>query len=142
VATVPEIVDVEHVGLSVHDLDAMTDWYVSALGMRVEDHFASDEFRVRVNVVRGPGALRIELVERPGSHPNPEHQHVDSATALMQEGYGHLALRVRSVEQAFAVLVAAGAEPLFGPRPSFIREHRMAYVMDPEGNHIELLSYA
>lgn len=136
-----EILNIEHVGLSVASLEDMTEWYSRALGMAVEHSFESSEWDVKVNVMRGAGVLRIELVEKGGSHPNPEQQNADLKRGLEQRGYGHVALRVRNISDVYQSLVDAGAQPVFGEQPSLIAQHRFAYVLDPEGNQIELLEY-
>ena len=44
----------DHVGLNVADLDAMTDWYVGALGLEVEFEFALEAFDFSGAMLRSP----------------------------------------------------------------------------------------
>ncbi|MBG0564509.1 VOC family protein [Actinoplanes aureus] len=63
----------DHVGLTVGDLDRMRDWYATALGLTPEFDFALPEHAFRGVLLRGAG-YRLELLERAGStgRPSPE----------------------------------------------------------------------
>lgn len=126
----------DHVGLNVGDLDAMTRWYTTVLGLRVEFEFSLPELDFRGVLLRG-GNHRIELLHRTGNREGP--QAATPVDAALFRGYGHIALDVSDVDTAHAELVAAGATDRMSPRPSPEPGVRMAFVADPEGNLIELL---
>jgi lactoylglutathione lyase len=132
----PASVHFDHVGINVADLGKATAWYRAALGLREEFSFEVGD--LRGVILLSPYGHRVELLERPGSRPGP--QPPDPMTAALTRGYGHFALRVPDVDAAFASLVAAGAGERMAPRPSPEPGSRMAFVADPEGNLIELLS--
>jgi catechol 2,3-dioxygenase-like lactoylglutathione lyase family enzyme len=127
----------DHVGLTVGDLPAMSSWYAAALGLDVEFEFALDHVDFRGMMLRSPAGYRIELLHRPESVTGL--QAANPVEAALIRGFGHLALDVPSVDAAYAALLAAGASDRMSPRPSPEPGVRMAYVADPEGNLLELL---
>jgi lactoylglutathione lyase len=127
----------DHVGLTVADLEAMTDWYVAALGLEVELEFALDHVAFRGVMLRSSAGWRLELLHREG---NVAGRRASSPVeAALTRGFGHVALDVPSVDAAYDDLLAAGATDRMSPRPSPEPGIRMAYVADPEGNLVELL---
>jgi lactoylglutathione lyase len=131
----------DHVGLAVADLDAMTAWYGASLDLVVEFEFALDpavagcEFRGAM--LRSPDGWRLELLHRPGGLPGMRAG--SPVEAALTHGFGHVALDVADVDSAYAGLIAVGATDRMSPRPSPEPGVRMAYVADPEGNLVELL---
>jgi catechol 2,3-dioxygenase-like lactoylglutathione lyase family enzyme len=127
----------DHVGLNVGDLDAMTRWYTTVLGLRVEFEFALPEVDLRGVLLLGVSGQRIELLHRKGNRDGLRA--ASPVEAALVRGYGHIALDVSDVDTVHAELVAAGATDRMSPRPSPEPGVRMAFVADPEGNLIELL---
>jgi lactoylglutathione lyase len=127
----------DHVGLTVGDLPAMTAWYCAALKLEVEFEFALSEVDFRGAMLRSPEGYRVELLWRPESSPGL--QAANPVEAALTRGFGHLALDVPDVDVAYAALLAAGATDRMSPRPSPEPGVRMAYVADPEGNLLEVL---
>jgi len=130
-------VRLDHVGLNVADLEAMTAWYADALGLDVEFEFALERFDLRGVMLRSAAGHRIELLSRPGSVAG-----LRAATpvqAALTRGFGHVAFDVPDVDAAYDALLDAGATDRMSPRPSPEPGVRMAYVADPEGNLVELL---
>lgn len=127
----------DHVGLSVADLDAQTQWYLKALGLRESTPFAIAPIELRGVFLVGQNGLAIELLERTGSHPGL--QAANPAEALLTQGYGHICLRIEDVDAMHAQLLAAGASERMAPQQSPEPGVRMSFVADPEGNLIELL---
>ncbi|WEG08457.1 VOC family protein [Microbacterium horticulturae] len=128
---------VDHIGLSVGDLDAQRDWYQRAFGFGTAGAFDVPGAGLRGVFLLGPDGISIELLERRGStHRAPASTPPDE---LLAQGWGHLCLRVADIDETFAGLVAAGARVVAEPGPSPEPGVRFAYLTDPEGNFIELL---
>jgi len=127
----------DHVGLTVGELDAMTRWYTHVLRLSVEFEFAIDELGLRGVMLRSADGHRIELLHRVGNQAGL--QAASPVEAALTRGFGHIALDVEDVDVTFAELMDAGASERMSPRPSPEPGVRMAYVADPEGNLIELM---
>ena len=129
---------IDHVGLSVKDLDAQTKWYCNNLDLRAVDPFVIPPISLRGVFVVGNDGFSIELLEREGSRPGL--QAPDTATALLTRGYGHICIRVEDVEAWHERLLAAGATERMAPQDSPSVGVRMSFVADPEGNLIEIIN--
>ncbi|MER7559149.1 VOC family protein [Nocardioides sp. NPDC126508] len=127
----------DHVGLAVADLEAMTTWYAGALGLTEEFGFAVEQAGLRGAMLRSPDGWRLELLAREGGVPGLRA--ADPAEAALTRGFGHIALDVADVGAAYDSLIGHGATDRMSPRPSPEPGIRMAYVADPEGNLVELL---
>jgi catechol 2,3-dioxygenase-like lactoylglutathione lyase family enzyme len=127
----------DHMGINVADLDAMTSWYATALKLDVEFEFALDHVDFRGVMLRSPEGYRIELLNRSGNVAGL--QAASPVEAALTRGFGHVAFDVPDVDAAYDALLAAGASVRMSPRPSPEGGVRMAYVADPEGNLVELL---
>ncbi|WP_040167877.1 VOC family protein [Microbacterium gorillae] len=128
----------DHVGLSVADLDAQRDWYAAALGLVPTEPGGIPALGLQVVFLVDPdGTWALELLHRPGSQPGL--QAASAPEAVLTQGFGHICLRVADVEELFGRLTAAGATPIMPPGPSPVSGVRMAFVADPEGNLIEML---
>jgi len=130
-------VKLDHVGLNVEDLGAMTAWYVDALQLEVEFEVVLDQVQLSIVMLRSPDGYRVELLSRPGSVAGI--QAANPVEAALTRGFGHIALDVPDIDAAYAALLAVGATDRMSPRPSPEPGVRMAFVADPEGNLIELL---
>ena len=130
-----------HVSLSVADLDAQQRWYAGALGFtEVAEKFEVPEAGVRTAVLQTTGGTRVELIERVGSARTETF--ADPMDILRAQGYGHWALEVDNLDDAFARLTSAGAEAVWPPADAVQPGARFGYVKDPEGNLIELIQPA
>jgi catechol 2,3-dioxygenase-like lactoylglutathione lyase family enzyme len=127
----------DHVGLSVGDLEQMERWYCFALRLVVEFEFAIEEVGFRGSMLRSNEGHRIELLHRDGNQAGLQGS--SPVEAALTRGFGHIALHVDDVDTAYDELLGAGATDRMSPRPSPEPGVRMAYVADPEGNLIELL---
>src|SRR5690242_10257556 len=129
----------DHVGLSVADLAAAGAWYCEALGYERELTLRVDPIDLDiVMLIHREHGDRLELLHRPGSGPGLRP--ADPAEAALSEAFGHIALDVADLDAAFDRVVGLGARTIMTPRPSPEAGVRMAFVADPEGNLIELLS--
>lgn len=128
----------DHVGLSVTDLDGMADWYSNAFGWTITGGFEVPPIQLTGKFVVGPDGVAIELLKREGSVRPVSFDSVP--TMAGNQGFGHIALRVLDVDALHDRLVSLGATSIMSPRPAPVPDSRMAYVADPEGNFIELLT--
>mgnify|MGYP000081817900 FL=1 len=124
----------DHVGLSVADLDAQTNWYCKVFDLQPALPFQVPPIQLRGQFVTN-GEITIELLERQGSKPGI--QAADQAEALLTRGYGHICLRVGDVDSLYEKLIAHGAGSRLAPQDSPEPGVRFAFVSDPEGNLIE-----
>jgi glyoxylase I family protein len=128
----------DHVGLSVIDLDGMAEWYANAFGWAITGGFEVPPIQLTGKFVVGTDGVAIELLKREGSVRPVSFDSVP--TMAGNQGFGHIALRVTDVDALHDRLVSLGATSIMSPRPAPVPDSRMAYVADPEGNFIELLT--
>ena len=129
----------DHAGLSVRDLAGSADWYCDAFGYARELDLRVDPIDLDiVMLIHRTHGDRLELLHRNGSTPGLRA--ADPAGAALSQAFGHVAFDVADLDAAFEWVVGLGARPVMTPRPSPEPGVRMAFVADPEGNLIELLS--
>ena len=151
----------DHIGLTVPDLEAAVAFYVDVMGAQelfrmgpfdsadlprsadgrdwTEAHVNVRDARVRFVMLQLAPGLRLELFayERPAdARPTPPRN--------CDAGGHHIGLQVDSLDDAVAVLRGRGVTVL---EPIVIDEGpmagtRSAYVVDPWGNHVELVEEA
>lgn len=132
-------VRLDHAGLSVRDLPAAADWYCAAFGYTRELDLRVDPIGLDiVMLIHRTHGDRLELLHRNGSGPGLRV--ADPAAAALSEGFGHVAFDVGDLDATFDRVVGLGARPVMPPRPAPEPDVRMAFIADPEGNLIELLS--
>lgn len=150
----------DHVGFTVPDLDAAVAFYVDVIGAQelfrmgpfdaaelppsadgrdwTETHIGVPDARIRFVVLQLAPGVRLELFgyERPADASARAPRNCDA-------GGHHIGLQVDSLGDAVDVLRARGVtvlEPIViddGPMAGT----RSAYVVDPWGNHLELVEY-
>jgi lactoylglutathione lyase len=130
----------DHVGLSVGDLDAAAQFYSRAFGFRRQVEFALDPHPIRGLMLRHETGMRLELFEREGSVPGIQGATPIDAPAT--RGYGHFAFAAPDIDSVFARALEAGASAVFEPAPSPEPGVRFAFLADPEGNLVELVELA
>jgi lactoylglutathione lyase len=129
----------DHVGLSVRDLGAAVTWYCAAFGYSHDLRLRVDAIGLDIVMLKHPKhGDRLEMLHRPGSVPGPRPD--NPAQAALCEGFGHIAFDVEDLDHTYAWVVGLGAREVLAPRPSPEAGVRMAFVADPEGNLVELLS--
>jgi catechol 2,3-dioxygenase-like lactoylglutathione lyase family enzyme len=134
----PFTANFHHISLSVANLDAQRLWYERALSLHeVVEQVTLPDPPVRTVVLRASNGLRVELIERAGS-TRPE-AFTDPLDASRLQGYGHWALEVTNLDQAYTQLIESGAQPVWPPAPAIEPGAHFAYVKDPEGNLLELI---
>jgi lactoylglutathione lyase len=130
----------DHVGLSVGDLDAAGEFYSRAFGFTRQLEFELRPHPIRGVMMRHESGMRLELFEREGSAPGL--QTANPVEALATRGYGHFAFAAPAIDAVFARALEAGARSVLEPAPSPEPGVRFAFVADPEGNLVELVELA
>jgi len=132
-----ESATVNHVALSVGDLDAMVQFY-GRLGFDECDRVDLSPVPVRVATLRNGADATIELTRHAMSLAAPVPSGPVEAAA--RRGLFHLAFTVTEMERAIDAAIDAGATLVTTVRTNTRRDAWFAYLADPEGNLIELLS--
>lgn len=130
----------DHVGLSVRDLDAMSAWYERSFGYRVQTRFSLDDLGLRIVMLVDDGGRRFELLTRGAGTPGLRARNALDAAASW--GFGHVAFRVPDLVPTYDRLLTGGASAVAEPRPSPEQGLWFAWVHDPEGNLVELIGPA
>lgn len=129
----------DHAGLSVRDLDKAAQWYCEAFDYARELDLRVDAIDLDiVMLIHRTHGDRLELLYRPGSTPGLRASH--PAEAALNQAFGHIAFDVADLDATFERVVGLGARPVMPPQQSPEPGVRMAFVADPEGNLVELLS--
>ena len=118
----------DHVGVSVQDLDRSTRFYVDVFGFAVEERFAIPDTDVCGAVLIHPSGARVEI-ETLG-HP---------IESTREQGWFQTAFRVTDVPDVFTRVVAAGASAVKPPFVAPDGRSTIAFIGDPDGNLIELI---
>ena len=118
----------DHVMVRVEDLETSLEWYQRHLGYEETGRWEADTF---TNVFlappdAGPDAAALELT----------YNH-DGRSYEMGDAWGHVAVRVHDLEAAYEELLAGGVEDYRDPESC---GGRYAFVRDPDGHEIELVS--
>ncbi len=140
---------VDHVGLTVTDLDAAIAWYVTVFGLDVlqgPDVIGGDEERVRD--IFGPNVADFRIAYL-GSGTGPRLQLFEftepaversaESFAYWRTGISHIGLGCADVAEAVARLEAHGGRrrsAIHGALPGPV----YCYCEDPDGNVIELIA--
>jgi catechol 2,3-dioxygenase-like lactoylglutathione lyase family enzyme len=128
---------VDHVGLSVADLDATERFYGTAFGFTRQLAFELSPHPIRGLMLAHPSGARLELFEHADSVAGPSAPGPIEAHAT--RGYSHFALAAPDIDETFAAALAAGATAVIEPGPSPEPGVRFAFLADPEGNLVELV---
>jgi len=139
-----------HIALSVPDIQRAIDFYCGLLGFRQVGDFAweadtetSDTVTQITRIpgtsgeavhLRGPDFL-LEIFQFKSADPAPEHQ--DAKRPVVDHGYTHFCLAVSDLDGEYQRLKAAGMQ--FHSEPVLVMPGvRCVYGRDPFGNVIEL----
>ncbi|MCC8908601.1 VOC family protein [Curtobacterium sp. GD1] len=148
---------VDHIGLTVPDVDAASAFLVDAFGAEVlYDTLPDDQppkggaaTTSRLGVPGDAREVRIRMLALPDG-PGIElfafdHVEQDAPAVPSDLGWQHLALYVDDLDATLDRVVAAGATALGAPRPLPGPEagdrNRFVYVRTPWGSTVELLTY-
>jgi len=122
---------IEHVALNVPEPQAMAQWYVQNMGMKVVR--ADDNPPYITFLVDEAGGCMIEL------YANPTAEYLDYGQ--LNRSTFHIAFTVADVQRLRAQLIAAGATA-DGQIRVTPKGDQLAFVRDPWGNTIQLVKRA
>jgi len=116
----------DHTMIRVEDLDESLDWYTTHLDYEEKGRWEADTF---TNVFLGP-----EDVHEQGALLELTYNH-DGRTYDMGDAWGHIAVRVEDVHDAYYELMDEGVEDYRRPEdnPGY------AFVKDPDGHEVEIV---
>jgi catechol 2,3-dioxygenase-like lactoylglutathione lyase family enzyme len=123
---------IHHVGLPVSDLDLSVAWYREVLGLTHESTAGVPE---GVAFMVAPTGERLELLA-----VGIQNSAWDDPISALRAGVGHTAWTVDDLDAAHARAVEAGGRSVWTPRDTPEPGLRLAFVADPDGNLVELLS--
>lgn len=124
-----------YIAISVHDVDAMSAFYVDKLGFKVEKDASMGQalhFRWLTN-----GAQRVELIQMAGSQAGPARQKPPGH--LTVRGFSHLGIETPNIEATKAALISKGVTLAVDISELAPLGMKAMFVIDPEGNAIEII---
>jgi lactoylglutathione lyase len=117
----------DHTMIRVEDLEETLEWYQGNFGWEETGRWEADTF---TNVYLGPADAHEEGATLEVTYNHGDHSYE------MGDAWGHIALRVRDVEAAYAELMDAGVEDYRDPESC---GGSYAFVKDPDGHEVELV---
>jgi len=117
----------DHVMMRVEDLDASLDWYKTHFGYEEYGRWEADTF---TNVFLAPPDKHED-----GATLELTYNH-DGRSYDMGDAWGHIAVRVEDVYDAYEELIEGGVEDYRDPDSC---GGQYAFVKDPDGHEIELV---
>src|SRR6056297_2247068 len=116
----------DHTMMRVEDLEASLDWYQDYLDYEEKGRWEADTF---TNVFLGPEDMHDE-----GAMLELTYNH-DGRSYTMGDAWGHIAVRVEDVHDAYYELMDEGVEDYRRPEdnPGY------AFVKDPDGHEVEIV---
>lgn len=123
---------IHHVGLPVTDIDVSLAWYRDVLGLTYE---AEAGVPGAVAFLVAPTGERLELLA-----VDVQRSTWDDPIAALRAGVPHTAWTVVDLDDAHSRAVDAGGRSIWTPRETPEPWLRIAFVADPDGNLVELLS--
>jgi catechol 2,3-dioxygenase-like lactoylglutathione lyase family enzyme len=148
---------INHIGLSVEDLDASIDWYCRVLGFEVicgpfeiaadesyagrevTDFFGTELRRLRIVHLatgNGVGLELFEFVDPPSRRPVRDFEYT-------RTGFYHICVTDPDIDRLVARIVESGGRQLSSVWNALEDQpYRAAYCQDPFGNVIEVLSHS
>jgi lactoylglutathione lyase len=117
----------DHVMMRVEDLEASLEWYTEYLDYEEKGRWEADTF---TNVFLGPEDMHEDggLLELTYNHDGRTYTHGDA--------WGHIAVRVEDVYEAYDELMDAGVEDYRDPDSC---GGQYAFVKDPDGHEVEIV---
>lgn len=129
----------DHAGIDCADLAAQIEFYCRALDLEVELEGDLPEYNFKAAMLRNSDGWHLELFKREGARPRPVPDDPDGQHDVL--GIGHICVEVSDLDAAHDRLLALGAGSRLPPMPfPMLPGWRLAYLADPEGNLVELIS--
>lgn len=123
-----KLLNLDHFGLDVADLDRAERFYTEVLGLTVVQRFG------RHQVLLQCGSVNLALFERPDLPPRVTER-IENPL-----GKGHHAFKINRRDwQTAHERFAAHGVPTYGPIDW--GDHDCLYFLDPDGNLLEIVSY-
>ena len=123
-----QLLQLDHFGVDVSDLDRAERFYTEVLGLTVLQRFGHHQVLLQC------GNLNLALFERRGMAPRVTDQ-IDNPL-----GKGHHAFQVSRTDwQTARVEFATRGVPTYGPIDW--GDHDCLYFLDPDGNLLEIVAY-
>jgi methylmalonyl-CoA/ethylmalonyl-CoA epimerase len=127
---------IDHVGISVANLEESVDWYIEMLGFELARPINRNPDSAMTIAQIRRGDFNIELFEIDGAEPLPEYRR-DPSADLRVHGIAHFAFEVDDAIAVMEELEAKGVEIVLRPRegggPAFF------FVLDNSGNSFEFI---
>lgn len=129
-------IEIDHVGISVANLEESVEWYVEMLGFELVRPINRDPDATMTIAAIRRGDFTIELFEIEGAEPLPDYRK-DPSADLRVHGLAHFAFEVDDARAVMRELEAKGVEIVLPPRgeegPAFF------FVADNSGNTFEFI---
>lgn len=123
-----QLLELDHFGLDVTDLDRAEQFYTEVLGLKVLQRFGQHQVLLQC------GALNLALFERRDLPPRVTDR-IENPL-----GKGHHAFKVSPAGwQEIPKTFAARGVPTYGPIDW--GDHDCLYFLDPDGNLLEIVAY-
>jgi methylmalonyl-CoA epimerase len=107
-----KILNIDHIGIAVKNLDPAEEFYKRILGLAVKEHEIVENQKVKVAFIPISGS-EVELLESTDSE-GPVSRHINAKG----EGIQHLAFRVENIDEALKELKEKGVRLIDKePRP-------------------------
>jgi len=119
----------DHVMMRVKNLEASLDWYTTHLDYEEKERHEADEFTI---AYLGP----VEMDEA-GAMLELTYNH-DGSTYQTGDAWGHIAVRVEDVYDAYEELMNEGVKDYRDPDSC---GGRYAFVNDPDGHEVEIVHH-
>lgn len=129
-------IEINHVGISVANLQESVDWYVEMLGFELVRPLSPNPGSEMSIALLRRGNFNIELFQIDGAAPLPEYRR-DPSADLRVHGLAHFAFRVDDARAVLAELESKGVEVVFGPNES--DNSIFFFVADNSGNAFEFI---
>ena len=129
-------IQIDHVGVSVANLEESVDWYVEMLGFELARPVNRNPDSAMTIALLRRGSFNIELFEIEGAAPLPEYRR-DPSADLRVHGLVHFAFRVEDARAVLAELESKGVEIVFGPNEN--ERSIFFFVSDNSGNSFEFI---
>lgn len=129
---------IHHYALSVKNIDETMKWYEETFGFSLERRFSFPEANIEIAHIISPAGIRIELLHAENSKPSPDTGK-DAFEVIANQGSKHIGMQVENVTKASVLLKSKGVKVLHDVTRVESAGVTNFWILDNEGNHIELV---